>query len=111
VRVQAVPTHCPRCEALGSFRPRRRPVDLRLHSGEIVDDICIEVFIRCPVCHYEQVLRVSTPEIEDLRRIQMRLEAANRYTTVKHGVPSSVMSVQVRKVRERIRELEREIPR
>jgi hypothetical protein len=86
-------------------------VDLRLHSGEIVYDICIEVFIRCPVCHYEQVLRVSTPEIEDLRQIQTRLEAANRYTIARHGVPSSVKAVQARKVRERIRELEREIPR
>lgn len=100
MRVQALPSNCPRCEALASFRPRRRPIE----------DNYIEVFIRCPVCHYEQTMRVSTPEIEQLRKIQARLQAANRYTTVRHGVPSSVMTVQARKVGARIRELEREIP-
>jgi hypothetical protein len=100
VRVQALPSNCPRCEALASFRPRHRPIE----------DNYIEVFIRCPVCHYEQSLRVSTPEIEHLRKILERVKAANRYTVTRHGVPSSVMTVQERKLGKRIRELEREIP-
>lgn len=98
--MQALPSHCPRCEASNSFRPRRRPID----------DTRIEVFIRCPVCHYEQIMRTSTPEIEHLRSIQTRLQAANRYATARHGVASSLMTVQARKVGERIRRLEREIP-
>lgn len=97
--MQSLPSHCPRCEALGSFRPRRRPID----------DTRIELFIRCPVCHYEQILGVSTPEIEQLRKIQNRLQAANHYTTARYGVASSVMTVQMRKIGERIQELEREI--
>ena len=92
-------THCPRCEALGAFRPLHRPID----------DIYIEVYIRCTTCNYEQVLRKSTLAIERLHKIKARWEAYNRASHVRYGVPSSLATAQIRKIRRRLWELEDEI--
>lgn len=93
-------THCPRCEALGPFRPRHRSVD----------DTYIEVFIRCTTCNWEEILRLSTVEIERLRRLKVKWEAYNRASHARYGVPSAMAAAQLRKIRHRLRELEDEIP-
>jgi hypothetical protein len=93
------PTNCPMCEALGPFRPRHRPID----------DNKIEVYIRCTTCNWTQVLRVSTPEIEQLIKQRARWEAYGRATRARHGVPSSLATAQVRKIVSRLQELQREI--
>lgn len=97
--MQAPPSNCPRCEALGPFRP---------HARAITDNT-IEVFIRCTTCNWETVLYESTPEIEHLRRIRTRWEAYGRAARVRYGVPSSLAQAQIKKVGQRIQELENEI--
>lgn len=97
--MQSIPTNCPRCEALESFRPQRRPVG----------DKRIEVFIRCTTCNYEVVLRVSTVQIELLRKQLSRWQSYGRATRAKHGVPSSLATAQVAKINRCIQELENEI--
>lgn len=97
--MQSPPSNCPRCEALGPFRPQQRPL-----NGNT-----IEVFIRCTTCNWELVLHESTPEIEHLRRIKARWEAYGRAARIRYGVPSSLAVAQIRKVGQRIQELEDEI--
>ena len=99
VPVRSPPTNCPACEALNPFKPRQRPVN----------DKHIEVYIRCTTCNWQQILRVSTVEIEGLRRVKARWEAYGRATRIKHGVPNSLAVAQVRQIQRRLRELEDEI--
>lgn len=69
----------------------------------------VEVYIRCPVCNWEMVIRKSTLEVERLRRIRARWEAYGRQTRVKHGVTSSLAVATLERINKRIRELEDEI--
>ena len=97
--MQSIPTPCPGCEAYQPFNPQYRAHDAQT----------IEVFIRCVVCNWEQVLRLSTPELENLYRMKARWEKYGRATAAKHGVRSSLATAQLRKISTRIRELEDEI--
>jgi len=97
--VQSPPTNCPRCEGRNPFRPQRRAIS----------DNRIEVYIRCPTCNWESILRVSTPEIERLYRLKSRWEGYARATVSKHGVRSSMATVHLKRLRERIRELQDDI--
>jgi len=58
-----IPNECPRCDSLQKFETKMRSVKR--------DSLIIEVFIRCPVCRYNKVLRESTIEIENLRRMKI----------------------------------------
>jgi hypothetical protein len=69
----------------------------------------IEVYIRCTTCNFEQILRVSTEEIERLRTLEMGWQARNRAVAAKHGVSSSLAIAQLNKLRRRRWELEDEI--
>jgi hypothetical protein len=97
--VKSPATQCPRCEAPAPFRPQRRPIGDKL----------IEVYIRCKRCNYEQILRVSTVDIERLIKQRMHWEASIRYTRARYGVPNSLAMAQVRKIGRQLRELEHEI--
>lgn len=97
--MRSPPTNCPACEAVQPFRPRQRPVN----------DNHIEVFIRCPTCNWESILRVSTVEVERLYRLKARWAAYGRASRAKHGVPSSLAQAQVNRIRILLRELEDEI--
>lgn len=94
--MKSPPTNCPRCEALNPFRPQRRSIG----------DNFIEIFIRCPTCHWERVLDISTPEIERLRRLRHRWQAYGRGTTIKHGVRSSLAERQIGRIQRRLKELQ-----
>ena len=98
--VESLPSNCPRCEALGAFRPRHRPID----------DNRIEVFIICTTCNWETILYESTPEIERLRRLEIHWQAYDRYSHARYGVPSSMARAHLNRIQRKIRELEREIP-
>jgi hypothetical protein len=92
-------TACPRCESSQKFRPQTRSIG----------DNKVEVYIACSVCNYVSVLRVSTIEIERLRKMEYRWQAYGRAAQARHGVPSSLATAHLRKLRARIRELENEI--
>ena len=99
-QVESIPTSCPRCEALGAFRPRQRPVD----------DNIIEVFIACTTCNWEQILYESTPEMERLRRLEHRWQAYNRVSLARYGVPSSMARAHLKRITRELHRLEDEIP-
>ena len=88
--------NCPRCEALGVFRPRQRPIDNKY----------VEIFISCPTCHWEHVLYQSTPEIERLRKLVFRWQAYNRVSLARYGVPSSMARAHLNKINRQLRKLE-----
>jgi DNA-directed RNA polymerase subunit RPC12/RpoP len=69
----------------------------------------VEVFIRCPTCNHKVVLRVSTHELERLRRLEAAWEARARAVQAKHGVPSNLSQAQLRRIKRLITELEYEL--
>lgn len=58
-----IPNECPRCDALQKFEPKMRVINSK--------SLIVDVFIRCGVCRYHKVLRKSTVEIENLRRMKI----------------------------------------
>jgi phage FluMu protein Com len=76
--LKAPKQNCPRCNAVQSFRPRRRYVN----CGHGV----IDVYIRCTVCNWESILRQSTVQIELLMANERRLLEQARVQRVRFGV-------------------------
>jgi DNA-directed RNA polymerase subunit RPC12/RpoP len=97
--VKSPPIQCPRCEAPHPFRPQWR----------VLEDQRIEVFVRCTTCNHKVVLRVSTREIERLRKLELAWEARARAVQAKHGVPSALAQAQLRRIKKLIREYEDEL--
>jgi DNA-directed RNA polymerase subunit RPC12/RpoP len=97
--VKSPPILCPRCEAPHPFRPQWR----------VLDDRRVEVYVRCTTCNHKVILRVSTRELERLRKLESAWEARSRAVRAKHGVPSALSQAQLRKIRALIAELENEL--
>jgi DNA-directed RNA polymerase subunit RPC12/RpoP len=75
----------------------------------VLDDHRVEVFVRCTTCNHKVILRVSTRELERLRKLEAAWEARARAVRAKHGVPSSLSQAQLRKIKTMIAELEDEL--
>lgn len=73
--VKAPKQNCPRCNSLQSFRERAKP----LGDGTIV------VFIACTMCRWRRDLRVSTPKLEELRKVERRLQEQANHQRERHG--------------------------
>jgi DNA-directed RNA polymerase subunit RPC12/RpoP len=97
--LRSPPIQCPRCEAPHLFRPQWR----------LLDDRRVEVYVRCPTCNHKVVLRVSTRELERLRKLEAAWEARARAVRAKHGVPSTLSQAQLRRIKDMIEELEDEL--
>jgi hypothetical protein len=67
------------------------------------------VFIACTTCNYEEILYVSTPEIERLRKLKHRWQAYNRMSQARYGVPSSMAQAHLNRLQRQLRKLESEI--
>jgi hypothetical protein len=76
--LKAPKQNCPRCNAVQSFRPRRRD---RIGSPGV-----IEIYIKCTVCNWDNVLRESTMQIEQLLVNERRLAEQARIQRARHGV-------------------------
>ena len=76
--MKAPKQNCPRCNAIQSFRPRRRDT---VGSPGVID-----VYIRCTVCRWESILRRSTMELEILMGNERRLVERARVQHVRHGI-------------------------
>lgn len=99
VVLRAPKQNCPRCNAVQSFRPQQRET-LRISV--------IEIYIRCTVCRWEQVLRQSTTEIERLRTNERRLLEQSRIQHDRHGTVNGSTARLLRSVREAIGEARQE---
>lgn len=73
---------CPYCSSEQPFPLRFRP-----HEGS---DTVIEVYISCPRCPYEHVLRLSTTRLEHLHRLEARLTNQATVQKARYGKPSVV---------------------
>lgn len=87
-----IPTSCPRCESEQGFIPKLRENDE--HGWQ-------EEYVRCPLCHYEQIIRYTTNEIEVLRKKWQRVRDRIEYQEQRHGQASGTMvSLEVATQRE-----------
>lgn len=72
---------CPQCENPDQvFTPQQRRVDQREDGTEI-----IEVYIRCTTCFWEAALRRSTPRMEKLMKMRIKLQADQAKYVDNHG--------------------------
>jgi|SRR3982751_423032 hypothetical protein len=100
--MKAPKQNCPRCNAVQSFRPRRR--DTNDCPG------VIEVYIRCTVCNWEHVLRQSTMSLERLAMNERRLLEQARVQHERHGTVNGTTRRLLTNVR-RAMQAEREAAR
>lgn len=69
-----------------------------------------EQYIRCTMCHYEQVLAgVTSPELERQKRRVMKMAKRAQYEIDRHGVMSGSTSQALRRLRKRRGELMGEV--
>jgi hypothetical protein len=107
VVVRSPKQNCPRCNAVQSFRPRRR--DTATPEGKKTGTpAVIEVYIRCTVCNWEQVLRKSTAEIEHLRFNEIKLVQRSREQQARYGATNGNTLKLLRLVRVGLAEAKRE---
>jgi hypothetical protein len=88
-----IETECPRCEALQTF----------VHKYKVLVEYqnAIKVFIKCRVCPYEQVLRISTFEIEELLLRTSKLRSYINYVKI-HGVNPVTSQSQLREAENKL---------
>lgn len=60
------------------------------------------MYIACTTCLWEQVLRLSTMEIEADRRLLAKLHGKSRQYEAKHGVVPMIIERQIRELKQRI---------
>lgn len=90
---------CPGCSSMQSFPVRNRRID----------STRIEVFIACSVCPWNQVIRISTAEIEKLRERERKLGAESRSQMARRGCISASLDLHLNEVIQRRVRLEHEM--
>lgn len=98
--VRAPKQNCPRCNSEQSFRPRARDTDGK--PG------VVEIYIRCTVCRWDQVLRKSTLEIEHLKINETRLLQKGRQEEQRYGIVKGSTSKLLQTVREEMSRMRQE---
>lgn len=94
-----IPTACPRCESEQKFVPKLRDTQHRWQ----------EEYIKCTVCRYEQVIRVTTAEIEVVRtRVRKALDRMI-WEQRKHGTASDSTMNSWRSNNAELHKLQREL--
>jgi hypothetical protein len=92
--LRAPESPCPRCESPQKFVPRSRPLP--------DDEARIHVYIKCNLCNWEKILRISTKEIERLRQVKSKLEYAATKQTRRQGQPNASTLTRINVVRSRL---------
>jgi hypothetical protein len=78
-------------------------------NGKVIGSAAVvEVYIRCTVCRWEQVLRQSTMEIEHLKINETKLLQRGRLEEARYGVVKGSTSKLLQTVREEMSRMRQE---